>query len=40
MAKSAAPPAAPRRPHRHEAHGDVRSDDYYWLRERDERRAC
>ena len=29
------PPRAPRRPHRHEKHGDVRVDDYYWLRERD-----
>ncbi len=28
-------PIAPRRPHRHEKHGDVRVDDYYWLRERD-----
>ena len=28
-------PVAPRRPHRHEKHGDVRIDDYYWLRERD-----
>ena len=31
-----APPVAPRRPHRHEKHGDVRIDDYYWLRERDD----
>ena len=29
-------PVAPRRPHRHEKHGDVRIDDYYWLRERDD----
>ena len=29
------PPRAPKRPHRHEKHGDVRVDDYYWLRERD-----
>ena len=29
------PPRAPQRPHRHEKHGDVRGDDYYWLRERD-----
>ena len=28
-------PVAPRRPYRHEKHGDVRVDDYYWLRERD-----
>ena len=28
------PPRAPRRPHRLERHGDVRVDDYYWLRER------
>ena len=28
-------PRAPRRPHRHEKHGDVRADDFYWLRERD-----
>ena len=28
-------PVASRRPHRHEKHGDVRIDDYYWLRERD-----
>ena len=31
----ASPPVAVRRPHRHEKHGDVRVDDYYWLRERD-----
>ena len=29
------PPRAPQRPHRHEKHGDVRVDAYYWLRERD-----
>ncbi len=29
------PPRAARRPHRIETHGDVRLDDYYWLRERD-----
>ena len=29
------PPRPPRRPHRLEKHGDVRVDDYYWLRERD-----
>ena len=35
MAKTASPPRAPRRPHRHEMHGDMRADDYYWLRERE-----
>ncbi|RMG75155.1 MAG: hypothetical protein D6722_01445, partial [Bacteroidetes bacterium] len=30
------PPIAPRRPHRLEAHGHVRIDDYYWLRERED----
>ena len=30
------PPVAPKRPHRLERHGDVRIDDYYWLRERDD----
>ncbi|HLY82192.1 MAG TPA: hypothetical protein VKQ71_04360, partial [Acidimicrobiales bacterium] len=30
----AAPPRAPRRPHRLVAHGDVRVDDWYWLRDR------
>ena len=29
------PPLAPRRPRPLEAHGDVRTDDWYWLRERD-----
>ena len=28
-------PVAAKRPHRIEAHGEVRIDDYYWLRERD-----
>lgn len=28
-------PVAGKRPHRLEAHGEVRIDDYYWLRERD-----
>ena len=28
------PPAAPRRPARLELHGDVRIDDYFWLRDR------
>ena len=32
---SLTPPRAPRRPHRLEKHGDVRVDDYYWLRERE-----
>ena len=27
-------PVAPKRPHRLETHGDVRIDDYYWLRDR------
>lgn len=31
-----APPIAKRVPHRLEAHGDVRIDDYYWLRDRDD----
>ncbi len=35
MAKIASAPLAPRKPHRHEKHGDVREDDYYWLRERE-----
>ena len=30
------PPRAHRRPHRLEKHGDVRIDDYYWLRDRDD----
>src|SRR3984957_16238946 len=30
------PPPAPRRPTRLEAHGDVRVDDWYWLRDRDD----
>ena len=29
-------PSAPRRPHRLEKHGDVRVDDYYWLRDRED----
>ena len=29
------PPVATKRPHTLEKHGDVRVDDYYWLRERD-----
>ncbi|MCU9614365.1 S9 family peptidase [Caldibacillus lycopersici] len=28
------PPVAKRVPHPHELHGDVREDDYYWLRDR------
>ena len=34
MSADAPPPAAPRRPVRLELHGDVRVDDYFWLRER------
>ncbi len=30
------PPIAARRPHRLERHGDVRVDEYYWLRNRDD----
>ena len=30
------PPHAPQRPHRLEKHGDVRLDDYYWLRDRED----
>ena len=30
------PPIAARRPHRLERHGDVRVDEYYWLRDRDD----
>src|ERR1700722_11975528 len=30
------PPAAPRRPTRLEAHGDVRVDEWHWLRDRDD----
>ncbi len=29
------PPKAPKIPHRFELHNDVRTDDYYWLRERE-----
>ncbi|MFC5603823.1 S9 family peptidase [Sporosarcina koreensis] len=29
------PPIAKRIPHPHELHGDVREDDYYWLKDRD-----
>ena len=29
-------PSAPRRPHRLEKHGDVRVDEYYWLRDRED----
>ncbi|MHC0038335.1 S9 family peptidase [Pseudoneobacillus sp. C159] len=28
------PPVAKRIPHQHELHGDVRKDDYYWLKDR------
>lgn len=30
------PPVAPRTPHELRAHGEVRVDDYYWLRDRDD----
>ncbi|HEX2038969.1 MAG TPA: S9 family peptidase [Acidimicrobiales bacterium] len=30
------PPVAPRRPHVIEAHGDRRTDDWYWLRDRED----
>ena len=30
------PPIAKKKPHRLEVHGDVRVDDYYWLRHRDD----
>ncbi len=33
--QSTTPPMAQRRPHRLEMHGDVRVDDYFWLRERE-----
>ena len=33
---SVKPPIAARRPHRLERHGDVRVDEYYWLRDRDD----
>ncbi len=36
---SAVAPLAERRPHRLEAHGHVRIDDYYWLRDRDDPRV-
>ena len=32
----ARPPVASKRPHRLERHGDVRVDDYYWMRDRDD----
>jgi protease II len=35
VAASLEPPVAAERPHRIETHGDVRVDDYFWLRERD-----
>ncbi len=31
------PPSAPRRPHFLAAHGDTRTDDWYWLADRDDR---
>ncbi|HVS62302.1 MAG TPA: S9 family peptidase [Thermoanaerobaculia bacterium] len=36
VAEVAAPPAAAQRPHEIETHGDVRVDEYHWLRERDD----
>ncbi|MEC8494308.1 MAG: oligopeptidase B, partial [Planctomycetota bacterium] len=33
---SAAPPVCEKRPHRLEAHGDVRVDDYFWLNQRED----
>ena len=35
-ARSAAPPVCEKRPHRLEAHGDVRVDDYFWLNQRED----
>src|SRR5690606_30317383 len=34
MPQSSTPPAAARRPHVDTVHGDIRSDDYFWLREK------
>ena len=34
-ARPAAPPVCEKRPHRLEAHGDVRVDDYFWLNQRE-----
>ena len=34
-AQTTSPPLAPRRPTELTAHGDVRIDDWYWLRERE-----
>jgi oligopeptidase B len=36
MARTLAPPVAPRRPHVHRLHGDERVDDWFWLRNRDD----
>ncbi len=36
MPDAPTPPAAERRPHRLEAHGEVRHDDWYWLADRDD----
>ena len=36
---SGAPPLAPRQPHDVSVHGDARSDDYFWLREREDPRT-
>ena len=35
-ARPAAPPVCEKRPHRLEAHGDVRVDDYFWLNQRED----
>ena len=33
---SVSPPVAEKRPHTHTEHGVVRSDPYYWMRDRDD----
>ncbi|KAG1666918.1 hypothetical protein FOA52_005978 [Chlamydomonas sp. UWO 241] len=37
--RSLAPPVAPKKPHPMEAHSDMRTDDYYWLRDDDRKNA-